>query len=301
MNRPRSAATDRAGVGSNAAPGTTIAAVLQAGAVLLTGCPEPRLEAERLLAHTLGVGRAELLANGREPLSAADEARFDRLLARREAGEPLAYLLGWTWFGDLKIEVTPDVLVPRPETELLAQWALGWCCARQQDVAVLDVGTGSGALAIAIASAAPNAMVTATDISRPALAVARRNVRRHDLTHRVRLVAADLLPEGDQQFDLLVANLPYVGTADGDLAAEVVAWEPHVALFAGPDGLDHVRRLLGLAPARLAPDGALGLELGWRQGEAVLALARRAFPAALVTLRQDLEDRDRLVVVERSG
>lgn len=282
-------------------PPPTVAATLRAAAARLAHLPEPRLEAERLLAHALGVERASLLASGREPVGPAAQWAFLVLVERRVGGEPLAYLLESWWFGDVQLTITPEVLIPRPETELLARWAVAWCRAQPQALRVLDVGTGSGALAVAIAIGAPNTTVTATDVSRPALAVARQNVERHRLAERVRLEETDLLPAGGGAFDLVVANLPYVGLDDRDLAAEVAMWEPHSALFAGRDGLDLIRRLLAQAPARLRPGGALGLEIGWRQGADVLRLARAAFPDAVVELRADLAGQDRLVLVERLG
>jgi release factor glutamine methyltransferase len=279
----------------------SIAVVLQAATRRLSNSPSARLDAELLLADTLGLSRAGLLARGREPLAPAAGPAFEEHIARRAAGEPVAYIVGSAEFYGLHLVVTPDVLIPRPETELLAEWAVHWAQERSGPIRVLDAGTGSGALALAVAAHVPTSSVVAVDISDAALMVAAVNVAHHGLAEMVTLVMADLLPPGDEPFDLVMANLPYVAEDDHDLEASVRRYEPHVALFAGHDGLSVIRRLLVSLPGRLAPDGAVGLEIGWRQGAAVSALAGAAFPDAHVAVHQDLAGLDRWVTVEQRG
>jgi release factor glutamine methyltransferase len=261
----------------------------------------PRLDAELLLGHVLGLDRTRLAMNDRESVSPQAVERFHDLLSRRLDGEPVAYLLGRAFFLDFELRVGPGVLVPRPETEALAEWAIArlrrpGAPARPR---VLDVGTGSGALAIALARALPEARVTATDISAAALALARENVAKHALAERVALSHSDLIPEGEGPFDLVVANLPYVGLDESSAVdAGVLRHEPHVALFADADGLGQIRRLLSRLPRFLAPAGELGLEIGWRQGPAALALVGAALPRQRVRCAEDLAGHPRLILAE---
>ncbi|MFN2114405.1 MAG: peptide chain release factor N(5)-glutamine methyltransferase [Anaerolineae bacterium] len=269
--------------------------------------PTARLDAELLLAHAAGLRRAELLAMARDPLPDSVIAALDVAVRRRAAGEPVAYITGVAYFHSLRLAVTPDVLVPRPETEMLVEWALGRIRDRRRDLRVLDVGTGSGAIVLAIAASGACAEALdagacelhATDTSAEALAVARSNARRLGLADRVAWHRADLLPGGSGSFDLVVANLPYVAESEmGEVQPGVLAYEPRGALLAGTDGLDQIRRLLRVLPARLARDGAVALEIGWRQGPAVACLARESFPSATVTVRQDFAGHDRMAMIE---
>lgn len=260
-----------------------------------------RLESELLLAHVLDVPRSELLARSRAPLGTEAAAAFALLVTRRAGGEPVAYLIERAPFLDFHVRVTPDVLIPRPESEVLAEWAVALAASRARPLTVLDVGTGSGALALALARAMPDAVVHATDVSPAALAVASDNAARLGLTRAVRLHRADLLPPAPRLFDVVVANLPYVAELElSEVQPSVLRYEPAAALLAGPDGLDAIRRLLDRLPCRLAPDGAAGLEIGHRQGPAALRLARAAFPEAAVRLLGDMAGRDRVVVIERA-
>lgn len=291
----------------------TVGGALAAARRALAAEPQPDVVARTLLADQLGWTSAALLGALGEPLPAPERAAFEARVARVAAGEPLAYVVGHQPFLDVSLRVDRRVLVPRPETEELAEWALGWArqrAAERRPVArALDVGTGSGALAIAIARGCPDAVVVATDIDAAALDVARGNADRLGVASRVRCVVADLVvPLGgdaaagadlDGPFDLVVANLPYVGTDErGEVAASVLAHEPAQALFAGRDGLALLRRALPLLPPRLAPGAAVGLEIGWRQGEAVAALAVEALPGARVAVRRDRSERPRFVIVE---
>ena len=260
------------------------------------------LDAAILLAAVLDCDRVALLTHPERRLDAAQRARYRSLVRRRASGTPVAYLTGSHPFFDLELTVTPDVLIPRPETEHLVEAALAWAGGRAPELRVVDVGTGSGALAVTLAKHLTGARVMALDCSRAALHVARQNARRYDLGARVCCVQGDLLAPLARRgvFDLIVANLPYV--AHDELAALPVAQhEPRLALDGGPDGLDVIRRLLRQAPERLAPVGLLLLEIGAGQGERVAALARAAFPEACITIQTDYAGHDRVVRVERGS
>jgi release factor glutamine methyltransferase len=254
--------------------------------------------AQALLAHITGRGRAWLFAHGEQPLSAADAARFVALLGRAAAGEPLAHLTGAREFYGLAFSVTPDVLIPRPETEALVDVTLEWAQARALPTPrIIDVGTGSGAIAVALAVKLPQACIVAADISWEALVIARANAQRHGVAERLSFVLADLLEGLAGPFDAIAANLPYINREE--LAAlEVGRWEPLVALDGGPDGLDMVRRLLQQAPSRIAPGGLLVLEIGSDQGARAAALCRDAFPLARVSILPDLAGRERVIRVD---
>jgi release factor glutamine methyltransferase len=234
----------------------------------------PRLDAELLLAHCLGITRSALYARGDEPVGEDRRIDAERLLQRRLAGEPVAYLRGLREFYSLELRVTADVLIPRPETELLVDLALQ-ALRGVPHPRVLDLGCGSGALALAIASQRRDAQVIATDCSDAALAVARRNAERLRLPLDLR--------QGDwyaaiahETFDVIVCNPPYVGLEDSDLAADVRRYEPALALFAGSDGLIALRRVIIGAADHLHAHGVLLLEHGARQGDAVRALCTQA-------------------------
>ncbi len=257
----------------------------------------PRLEAALLLAHLLDVGRTYLLAHPEQPLSPTVVQAYTRLVERRAAHEPLPYLLGQIEFYGLEFVLTPDVLIPRPETELLVERALDWLHAHPR-ARVVDVGTGSGCIAVTLARHAPTAHLVATDLSAAALAVAYVNTRRHGVIERLALVRADLLRSLAGPLDLIVSNPPYVSTREWDALPPSVRREPRLALLAGPDGLDALRRLLHQAARRLRPGGLLLAEIGETQGEAAMALATGSFPGASVDLLTDLAGKDRILVVE---
>ena len=241
----------------------------------------PRLDAEVLLAHVLGVDRARLVMDSGAPVPAERVAEFDALVARRALGEPVAYLTGRRDFRLLTLAVDSRVLIPRPETELLVEVALGLPAGTR----VLDVGTGSGAVALALASERPDLEVSGSDISADAVAVARANAARLGLA--VHFVAGDLVV-GD--CDAVVANLPYVQD-EYELPRDVGDYEPAGALFGGPDGLDVVRRLV----AELGSVGWVALELGAGQADAVVALLRDA-GFVRVERHRDLAGIERVVV-----
>lgn len=247
------------------------------------------LDAELLLAHVLGVSRAGLAALPARPLTAAQAGRLEALAARRSAGEPIAYLTGRREFWSLDLEVTRDVLVPRPETELLVEWTLEML-AGSTNPAVLDLGTGSGAIALAIARERSDARITATDVSEPALAVARGNAERLGLANTHFVSGSWYEPVGAARFDVIVSNPPYIAAGDAALAA--LAHEPQAALVAGDDGLAALAVICLGARERLMPGGCLLVEHGVAQGASVRALmARAGFPDPVT--RRDLAGHER--------
>ncbi len=223
-----------------------------------TGVPSPRHDAGALVRHTLRLSRLDVLLRPERELSGAEWARLDALARRREAREPLQHLLGEVEWGGLTLKVTPDALIPRPETELLLELAL----QALQNVSaprVLDVGTGTGALALGVKLARPAAAVWATDVSSRALELASENADR--LGFNVTFAQGDLNAGLSGPFDLILSNPPYLPESDRRGAQPEVGFDPDVALYAGPDGLEVARRLVGAAPALLAPAGLLLLEL----------------------------------------
>ncbi|MEB2315251.1 MAG: peptide chain release factor N(5)-glutamine methyltransferase [Xanthomonadaceae bacterium] len=272
---------------------STVSALVGAGAARLGG-EDARREAEWLAECALCVDRAWLFAHAGDAVSAEQGARFAALLARRARGEPLAYILGHTGFWTLDLEVTPDTLIPRPETELLVDAAL----ARLPEGTaprVADLGTGSGAIALALASERPLARVLATDASAAALDVARRNAARNEVGNVAFRRGDWLAPLAGERFDLIASNPPYVALGDPHLAQGDLRFEPETALASGADGLDALRTLARGAPGHLAPGGWLLLEHGLDQGEAVRGLLRDAGFHRIETLR-DLEGRERVTL-----
>jgi release factor glutamine methyltransferase len=249
-------------------------------------------DAALLLAHALGKPRSWLFAHADDALGEAEATRFDGLLARRAAGEPVAYLTGSRGFWTLDLAVTAATLVPRPETELLVELALARLPA-DAPVRVADLGTGSGAIALAIASERPRAQVLATDASSEALDVARGNAARNGIGNVAFRHGSWLQPLGEETFDLIASNPPYIAEGDPHLAQGDLRFEPAMALSCGPDGLDAIRVIVRDAPACLRPGGWLLLEHGWDQGDAVRALLAAAGFADVATER-DLEQRDRV-------
>jgi release factor glutamine methyltransferase len=223
------------------------------------GSSSPRLDAEVLLAHALGIRRLDLYLQFDRPLGDDDLAPYRDLIARRGKGEPVAYLVGHREFMKLDLEVTPAVLVPNPDTEVLVQRAVSWARERGGTVRVADVGTGSGCIAVAIAHYVPEAAVFASDDDADALEVAGRNVSAHGLADRVTLLQGDLVEPLPGGLDLICANLPYV--AEGTVLPPEVTAQPAHALFAAEGGAALIRRLLGAAPSRLAAGGALLAEI----------------------------------------
>ena len=262
-----------------------------------------RLDAQVLLADNMDCSRTWIVSHPEAHLTPSQLVSVKKALTRLGAGEPLPYVLGhWEFFG-LNLEVTPDVLIPRPETELLVERAIQWLEASPVRRTIADVGTGSGCIAVAIASKLPDAKLIATDISRPALEVAHRNARRHRVEQRIAFVQCDLLPPHpdplptDLHFDLICANLPYIPT-DTLKSLAVFGREPALALDGGPDGLDILRRLLAIVPEWMAPNGMILLEIEASQGLSAVSLAYDIFDNAEIHLHQDLARHDRLLSIE---
>ncbi len=280
----------------------------------------PTLEGQVLLAHVTGRSRSWVLAHPEASLTPEQEKALETAVRQLQAGIPLPYILGhWEFFG-LDFDVSPDVLIPRPETELLIETALAWAqthpplgpCYR-----FLDIGTGSGIIPVTLAVHVPSAEITATDISPAALAIARQNAQKHRVEGRIRFMQADLLENSlfdnsntrlsnieysniessnPRTFDLLTANLPYIPT-ETLKTLEIFGREPTLALDGGPDGLQLIRRLLAEITARKVAARLILLEIENRQGPAVKALARQHFPAADIEIKKDLAGQDRLAVI----
>ena len=261
--------------------------------------PTPQLDAAVLLSYVLHTNRAGLLAHRERMLNPNQIARFQELVQRRANLEPVAYLVGEREFYGLAFWVDARVLVPRPDTELLVERALHWIVAQQRPLVIADVGTGSGCIAVALAVHAPHCRVYALDISPGALAVARRNVERHNVSERVALLESDGMSALAEPVDLVVSNPPY--TLLDEIDEGVHRHEPHLALDGGSDGLAVYRRVIPAAAAILRPDvpTALLLEIGAWQAAAVVQLAQAAFPHAHINVHRDLADRDRVVEVAR--
>jgi release factor glutamine methyltransferase len=261
---------------------------------------EAALDADLLARAVLGWDRARLLASLTDPAPADFPDAYAALVARRERREPAAYIVGCREFWGRQFEVGPGVLVPRPETELIVEEALACLAAgaARYPLDIADAGTGTGCLAVTLALELPRARLVATDTSRRALEVARRNAGRHEAADRIRFVNTDLLADVDTSFDLIVSNPPYVPTPDlAQLPPEVREYEPVEALSGGADGLDLVRALLLQAESRLKEGGLLIFEFGFGEDRGVAdAIARR--PAfRLDGLRRDLQGIPRTAVV----
>jgi release factor glutamine methyltransferase len=260
------------------------------------GIENPRLDAECLLAGALGVDRMRLYLDFDKPATAAERGVFRDLVKRRaDQRVPVAQLTGRKEFWSLSLEVTEDVLVPRPDTETLVSAALGLLPANTGEKRVLDVGTGSGAVALAIASERVDAHVTATDVSAAALAVAARNAQALGLADRIRLIEGSLFePVQGARFDLVVSNPPYLAESERSTLAPELAHEPDMALFAGPDGLAVLRALIAGLPEVLAPGGGFAVELAPAQAEPVAQWCRDV-GLREIRVHRDLARRARVV------
>lgn len=260
---------------------------------------EARLEAQILLCHALGVPRSWLISHDRDVLTDAAEKTCAGLLVRRLAGEPIAYIVGEREFFGLVFKITPAVLIPRPETELLVELALARL-GENQPGTVLDLGTGSGAIAVSIARHRPVAAVTAVDRSPEALAVARSNAARLEAPN-LRFLHSDWFEALDgETFDLIVSNPPYVEAADPHLQRGDVRFEPLSALASGADGLDDIRRIAAAAPSHLRPGGWLLFEHGYNQGERCREILRRQGFLQVETIR-DLAGQERVSMGARTA
>ena len=253
-----------------------------------------RLDAQVLLAHVLECDRVALYTGFDKPLGDEELGRYRELIRRRLAGEPTAYLVGEKEFWSLALAVDARVLIPRPDTEVLVEVAVALAKDRAAVPRIAEVATGSGAVAIALATELPTATIVATDLSAGALAVATANVERHGVAERVSLREGDLLaPLAGEQFDVIVANLPYIPAGDIAGLAPEVQCEPRGALDGGPDGLDLLRRLCADVRSLLAPGGAVALEHDADQAAEVRGLLA---DFATVDTRADLAGNPRVTV-----
>ncbi|MHB8398249.1 MAG: peptide chain release factor N(5)-glutamine methyltransferase [Candidatus Limnocylindrales bacterium] len=268
------------------------------------GSESPRLDSEVLLARALGVDRTTVLAHPEAAVGAGQWAAFEADLVRRASGEPVAYIRGFKEFFGLALAADPRALIPRPETELLVELAERETMLRlagaprppgSTPLRIADVGTGSGSVAIALAVALrrrrslDEVEIIAMDVSADALDLARENAVGHGIADRVRFVEADLLPPVvAPPFDLILANLPYVASAEVDDLPIAASFEPRLALDGGPDGLDVIRRLVGRLPEALVPGGAALLEIGAGQGVAIAELVTDLLPGWSCTVESDL-------------
>lgn len=271
-------------------------ALLQARKRLSPNSSTPQLDAEVLLAHVLGIGRAALLARTSDPLAPEQARAFEELAARRTRGEPVAYITGHKEFYGLDLLITRDVLVPRPETESVVEACLE-ALPKREVSQLADIGTGSGAILVAVLANRPQTTGVGTEISPEALEVAWQNCHRHGVADRATLLLGDLLEPLTNPVNVIAANLPYV--SPGEASPDVATWEPNVAVFGGgEDGTATIRRFLHAAPDYLLPGGSVVMETAYSQGKAVSELARAAFPGASVEVRKDLAGYDRIVVVK---
>ena len=262
---------------------------------------EARTDAEVLARRTLGWNRTTYLSEGRSAPPDNFVCRYERVLERRERREPVSLITGHREFWGLDFEVTPAVLTPRPETEILVEEAL-FCLEGSPPAHIIDIGTGSGCLAISVAHEAHRCRVTAIDVSLDALRVARRNVAHHGLSNRVHLVCSSLLSglEGARNLGMIMANLPYIPESEmARLPPEVRDHEPRTALSGGDDGLDTIRALVTQADDHLSPGGRLILECGTGQSESVSRHVSCIQGLEVIRIRQDLQGIPRVLVIEK--
>jgi len=298
---------DNQSEGLTARESRTLRGALIEAAELLRGAgiESAHLDAEVLLCHVLRIEQAEFYLGVDSAIRIEDERRVRELLLRRVKREPLAYITGRKEFWSLDFAVTPDVLIPRPDTELLveltlerAQW---YPC--QSSLRILDVGTGSGAIAISLAKELPEAQIWAVDVSAAALKIARVNSARHGVASRIRFLQGDLfepVSEPEKSFDVIVSNPPYIRSGElSELAPEIRDWEPTIALDGGPDGLATYRRIVDKASRYLVPGGHVLLEIGDETDKAVAELAARAGDYGTASVHQDYAGKDRVIAATR--
>ncbi len=284
----------------------TLRDALLRGRQVLTqaGQDSVRLDTQVLLEYALVIDRATLYAYPERELTPEQEQKFLALIERRKKGEPIAYIIGYEEFYGRDFVVDKRVLIPRPETELLVENALRIVrerLANGQVPLVADIGTGSGAIPITLALEEPRLpYLYAVDISTDALIVARQNCQKYHVEQRIRLLHGDLLAPLPQPVDILIANLPYVGTDEVDvMTPDVVDYEPHLALFSGPNGLDLLHRFFEEARQleKLNPHGAMVLEIGYRQREPLITLLANLWPYVTVVFQKDYAGWDRMLQV----
>ncbi len=261
------------------------------------GFHDSRLEAGILLAHVMGISRTDLFFHLDDDILPEQGAELNRLIDRRLNHEPVAYLIGRKEFFGIDFQVTPDTLIPRPETELLVEKTIE--VAGDRAVSIVDVGTGCGAVAVALAVYLPKSSIYATDVSSAALKIARANAQTHGTSSRICFIGGDLLQPLNSRVDIIVANLPYVSDREmGELSKGVGKYEPELALAGGVEGLDKIERLLSQAGEKLCSEGVILLEIGYEQGVSVVELVTQHVPKAEIYLFPDLSENDRLVLIK---
>jgi release factor glutamine methyltransferase len=279
----------------------TIAQALKLAIEKLTGIPDsiPRLEAEVLLSSLLDRPRTYLTAWPEMQLSQEQSMSYQAMIERRSRGEPIAYITGNREFWSLNLEVTPDTLIPRPETEALVEQVLQHI-PEEQAMRIADLGTGSGAIAAAIASERPMCDIVATDFSPETIQVAQRNFLRLGLKNVTTSIGewCNALPSGTL-FDIIVSNPPYIAEGDGHLAHDGLPWEPQKALRSGDEGLDDINRIIREAPKYIASNGWIFLEHGFDQGDRVRELLKEAGFTSIQT-NQDLSGHDRVSIGQKT-
>lgn len=259
------------------------------------------LDAEVLARQVLGWDRAKFLADRNEKATSVFLLQYEPLVARRERREPVSYILGMREFWGLPFEVGPDVLIPRQETEFIVEETLA-LVGKDSHPVIVDVGTGSGCIGISLAREIPGARVIASDVSKHALEVARRNAARHNVADRITFVETSFLEGIEEGVDIIVSNPPYVPSVSRrGLTPEVRDYEPSVALFGGEDGLDGLRSVLEGAVAKLAAGGHLVMEFGCGQDDGVTDLVRAVDGLDVVKIRHDLQDIPRTVICRRTA
>jgi len=264
----------------------------------LVGIEDAPAEADLLVGYALRISKTQLYTEFDRTLTPQEIELLQEVIRRRAGHEPVAYIMKrWEFYG-IDFYIDQRVLIPRPETELLVEEAIVCAsrCFRKSDITIADVGTGSGIIAINLAMALPRARIYATDISNPALQVARINCQRHKVSGRVELLQGNLLEPLPGPVDMLVANLPYIRDSElKQLSPEIVDFEPGVALDGGEDGLDEVRALMPQVPVKVHPGGSVLLEVGLGQAETVASLMKDRFPGSSVASSRDLGGIDRVV------
>lgn len=283
------------------------------------GIAPPRLSAELLLSHILQMKRIELYTQFNKPVTSQQLDQLHKLVKRAGQNEPVAYLIGKTEFYSLEFNITPDCMIPRPETELLVERAIEFLRTRPDGnlmagnreipkgagALVCDLCTGCGCIAVAIAKNFPDARLIATDISDAALKVAAANIKKHGIENRITLLAGDLfeplIPQIDtEKFDLIVSNPPYVSASEFETLDKIVKdYEPKLSLFAGADGLDIHRRIIENADSFLKPDAALMLEIGYSQGQAIKQLLEQTGVFGEIKIEKDLNNNDRIAIARK--
>jgi len=265
------------------------------------GISNPRTDAEVLLAHALGVERIDLYLRYDQPLTADERAVYREFVRRRASGEPVQYITGHREFWSLDFEVTPDVLIPRPETEVLVEIAIKYLKERRFR-RVVDIGTGAGVIAVALAHEIDGISVLATDISSSAINVARRNAVKHGVADRIRFIVMNLFESllPDVKFDVIVSNPPYVSSEEyRKLDREIKNFEPSIALLGGADGLDVVRRLIVQGISHLTTGGFLFIEIGYGQAEAVRDFVSGLGQEVSINIFDDYAHIPRVVCIEK--